>query len=76
MAYGKIWEKLFVILSFFTCIILIDCLSLLQLSGTQEAKDEENKIMSEQFMSDHEGYDELLADVEFLGDDASVAGMQ
>lgn len=76
MAHGKIWEKLFVIQSFLTCIILIDCLSLPQLSGTQKAKDEESKIISEQFMSDHEGYDEPLVDFEFLGDDASVAGMQ
>lgn len=75
MAYGKVQEKLFVSLSFSTCIILIDCLSLLPLSGTQKAK-EESKIISGQLMSDREGYDELLADLKYLGEDDSVAGVQ
>ncbi|XP_048020432.1 uncharacterized protein LOC125251453 isoform X2 [Megalobrama amblycephala] len=75
MAYGKVQEKLLVSLSFSTCIILIDCLSLLPLSGTQKAK-KESKIISGQLMSDREGYNELLADLKYLGEDDSVAEQQ
>lgn len=75
MAYGKVQEKLFVSLSFSTCIILIDCLSLLSLSGTQKGK-EESKNISGQLMSDQEGDDELFADLKYLGDDDSIAGVQ
>lgn len=71
MAYGKIRQKLFV---FFTCIILIECRSVLELSGTQETNDGGSGIISEQSMSDHEGFDESLTDFEHIGDDPSVAG--
>ncbi|XDV26821.1 hypothetical protein PO909_030451 [Leuciscus waleckii] len=70
MACGKIRQKLFV---FFTCIILIECRSVLELSGKQETNDGVGGNKSEHSMSDHEGFDESLADFKHLGDDPSVA---
>lgn len=47
---------------------------MLELSGTQETNDGGSGIISEQSMSDHEGFDESLTDFEHIGDDPSVAG--
>ncbi|XP_067312356.1 uncharacterized protein [Pseudorasbora parva] len=71
MACGEIRGKLIV---FFTCIILIECRSLLQLSETQETKDGGSEFVPERFMPDHEWFDEAdEADFEYPDDDASVA---
>ncbi|XP_001338098.5 uncharacterized protein wu:fi34b01 [Danio rerio] len=67
MAYGKRQDKLFVILSFFLCIVLIQCRSLLPLSETLKGDDEESQIISE-YVSDQKGYVESF-NLEHLSDD-------
>ncbi|XP_016107411.1 uncharacterized protein [Sinocyclocheilus grahami] len=70
MAYGTIRERLILILSSFTCITLVQCRHVLQLSENEKANDD-GEFISEQHMFDH---DEALPDFEYLGDDAIVSG--
>ncbi|XP_016417559.1 uncharacterized protein LOC107747523 [Sinocyclocheilus rhinocerous] len=72
MAYGKIRERLILILSSFTCITLVQCSHVLQLSENEKANDG-GKFISEQHMFDHDRY-EALPDFEYLGDYAIVSG--
>lgn len=67
MAYGKRQDKLFLILGFFLCIALIQCRSLLPLSGTLKGNDEESQILSE-YVSDQKGYVESF-NLEDLSDE-------
>ncbi|XP_050982891.1 adhesive plaque matrix protein isoform X7 [Labeo rohita] len=75
MAYWKIRESLLIILSSFTCITLIHCRSLLQFSGTEKNGDG-GEIISEQYTSDHDEYNEGLADFDYLSEDPSVSDLQ
>ncbi|XP_059420009.1 uncharacterized protein LOC132155168 isoform X2 [Carassius carassius] len=72
MAYGKIRERLFLILSSFACITLVQCGRAVQLSKNEDTNDG-GKIISEQSLFDHDGY-EALPDFEYLGGDAIVSG--
>ncbi|XP_059358309.1 schwannomin-interacting protein 1-like isoform X2 [Carassius carassius] len=72
MVSWKIWGRLLIMQSSFTCITLINCISLLQFSGTEKTNDEGSEDFSEgQLMSHHKGYFVPLADV---SDNTGVSG--
>lgn len=75
MEFWKIWGRLLIIQSFFTCITLIHCRNLLRFSGTEKTNNEGGEDISEKNISDHKGYFEPLADFDHLGDNAGVSGM-